>query len=127
MLSPDPLSIVRPEAKFGLPKGRAYGSGFGFSILAFRRFRQFWQSHFRDFSHAFAYFQLTYAAWFISTSRPSRPSRKPPRKKYAQMNRTRGRKTIFTTLNPTFRSRVTMSAPSDEYRFACSIKLSSVG
>src|SRR6478609_6436215 len=79
------------------------------------------------FSHAFAYFQLTYAAWFISTSSPSRPSRKPPRKKYAQINRTIGRKTMFTTLNPTLRSRATMSAPSDEYRLACSIKLSSVG
>src|ERR1043166_6696638 len=82
---------------------------------------------FFDFSHALAYFQLTYAAWFISTSRPSRPSRKPPRKKYAQTNRTIGRKTIFTTLKPTLRSRATMSAPSDEYRLACSIKLSSVG
>src|ERR1043166_5789814 len=67
---------------------------------------------FFDFSHALAYFQLTYAAWFISTSRPSRPSRKPPRKKYAQTNRTIGRKTIFTTLKPTLRSRATMSAPS---------------
>lgn len=36
---------------------------------------------FFDISHAFAYFQLTYAAWFISTSRPSRPSRNPSRKK----------------------------------------------
>src|SRR5262249_60113603 len=32
-------------------------------------------------SHALAYFQLTYAAWVISTSRPSRPSSSPPRKK----------------------------------------------
>jgi len=57
------------------------------------------------------YFQLTYAAWFISTSRPSRPSRKPMRKKYAQMNLTMGRSTMLTKLKLTLRSSATICAP----------------
>jgi putative transposase len=34
----------------------------------------------RLFSQAFAYFQLTYAEWYMCSSNPSRPSRKPSRK-----------------------------------------------